>query len=121
VVHAVGTGAHGHLEVTSPDVSRCSPRPASAPRCSSASPWWPARADTARDPRGLAPRVHAEDGTGDLVGNTTPIFFPRDGIKFPGRHPLAAVRSVHHAWARDPCTNHPHCGGRAPSGAPGPQ
>lgn len=39
--------------------------------------------DTARDPRGFALRFYTEEGNYDLVGNNTPIFFIRDGIKFP--------------------------------------
>ena len=37
-------------------------------------------ADTVRDPRGFAVKFYTEDGTWDLVGNNTPIFFIRDPI-----------------------------------------
>jgi catalase len=37
-------------------------------------------ADTARDPRGFAVKFYTEDGTWDIVGNNTPIFFIRDPI-----------------------------------------
>ncbi len=35
------------------------------------------------DPRGFAIKFYTEDGNWDLVGNNTPVFFIRDGIKFP--------------------------------------
>jgi catalase len=53
-------------------------------------------ADTARDPRGFALKVYSEDGNWDLVGNNTPIFFIRDGIKFP---------DFIHSQKPDPFTN----------------
>ncbi len=40
-------------------------------------------ADTARDPRGFAIKFYTDEGNYDLVGNNTPVFFIRDGIKFP--------------------------------------
>jgi catalase len=39
-------------------------------------------ADTARDPRGFALKFYTEEGNWDLVGNNTPVFFIRDGLKF---------------------------------------
>jgi catalase len=39
--------------------------------------------DTWRDPRGFALKFYTEEGNYDLVGNNTPVFFIRDGIKFP--------------------------------------
>ncbi len=53
-------------------------------------------ADTARDPRGFAVRFYTEDGNWDLVGNNTPTFFLKDGIKFP---------DFIHTQKRDPQTN----------------
>lgn len=53
-------------------------------------------ADSARDPRGFAIKFYTEDGNYDLVGNNTPIFFIRDGIKFP---------DFIHTQKRDPKTN----------------
>ncbi len=53
-------------------------------------------ADTARDPRGFALRFYTEDGNWDLVGNNTPTFFLKDGIKFP---------DFIHTQKRDPQTN----------------
>ncbi|MCW2691979.1 MAG: catalase [Mycobacterium sp.] len=40
-------------------------------------------ADTVRDIRGFATKFYTAEGTMDLVGNNTPIFFIQDGIKFP--------------------------------------
>jgi catalase len=53
-------------------------------------------ADTERDPRGFAMRFYTEDGNWDLVGNNTPMFFIKDGIKFP---------DFIHTQKRDPQTN----------------
>jgi catalase len=91
VVHAVGTGAYGYLEVTSPDVAKWTAMKAfdtvgkrtdmfirfSTVAASRGGP------DVARDPRGFAMKFYTEDGNWDLVGNNTPVFFIRDGIKFP--------------------------------------
>ena len=106
VVHAKGAGAYGYLIVTA-DVTR----------------WTKARlfseigkktevflrfstvagekgsADTARDPRGFAIKLYTEDGNYDIVGNNTPIFFIRDGLKFP---------DFIHTQKRDPRTNYKH-------------
>ncbi len=38
--------------------------------------------DFARDPRGFAVKFYTEEGNWDMVGNNTPVFFLRDGIKF---------------------------------------
>jgi catalase len=91
VVHAVGSAAYGHFEVTNPDVSqwtkmkvfsKVGKRTPVFLRFSTvaASKGGP---DTARDPRGFAVKFYTEDGNWDLVGNNTPVFFLRDGIKFP--------------------------------------
>lgn len=53
-------------------------------------------ADTARDPRGFAVKFYTEDGNWDLVGNNTPTFFLRDGLKFP---------DFIHSQKYDPFTN----------------
>lgn len=39
--------------------------------------------DTWRDVHGFALRFYTEDGNYDIVGNNTPTFFLRDGMKFP--------------------------------------
>jgi catalase len=40
-------------------------------------------ADTVRDVRGFATKFYTDEGIFDLVGNNMPVFFIRDGIKFP--------------------------------------
>ncbi|XP_058098536.1 catalase isozyme 1-like [Magnolia sinica] len=39
--------------------------------------------ETIRDPRGFAIKFYTREGNWDLVGNNFPIFFIRDGMKFP--------------------------------------
>jgi catalase len=104
VVHAVGTGAYGYLEVTSPDVPKWTKMKVferagkktdmfirfSTVASSRGGP------DVARDPRGFAMKYYTEDGNWDLVGNNTPVFFIRDGIKFP---------DFIHSQKQDPHTN----------------
>ncbi|MDR1563689.1 MAG: catalase [Oscillospiraceae bacterium] len=53
-------------------------------------------ADAERDIRGFAMKYYTEDGNWDLVGNNTPVFFLRDGLRFP---------DLNHAIKRDPKTN----------------
>jgi catalase len=103
IVHARGSGAHGHFEVTA-DVSK----------------WTRARflsevgkttevfvrfstvagsrgaPEAVRDPRGFAVKFYTEDGNYDLTGNDTPIFFIRDPLKFP---------DFIHSQKPDPYTN----------------
>ncbi len=104
VVHAVGTGAHGYLEVTSPNVARWTKMKVFE-RVGKRTPLFvrfstvagsKGAADTARDPRGFAVKFYTEDGNWDLVGNNTPVFFIRDGIKFP---------DFIHSQKYDPFTN----------------
>jgi catalase len=104
VVHAVGSGAYGYLEVTNPDVSKWTKMRIfeklgkktdmfarfSVVANSRGGP------DLARDPRGFAMKFYTEDGNWDLVGNNTPVFFLRDGIKFP---------DFIHSQKQDPFTN----------------
>lgn len=104
VVHAVGTGAYGYLEVTNPDLPRWTKMKlfqqagARTPLFLRFSTVAGSRgaADAARDPRGFAVKFYTEDGNWDLVGNNTPIFFLRDGIKFP---------DFIHSQKYDPFTN----------------
>jgi catalase len=89
VVHARGAGAHGVFEsygtaaqitaagflqpgVMTPVFTRFSTVLGSR-----------GSADTVRDVRGFAVKFYTEDGNFDLVGNNIPVFFIRDGIKFP--------------------------------------
>ncbi len=104
VVHAVGTAAYGYVEATSAEVTRWTKmkifaevgkRTPAFLRFSTVAGSRGA-ADTARDPRGFALKVYSEDGNWDLVGNNTPVFFLRDGIKFP---------DFIHSQKYDPFTN----------------
>jgi catalase len=104
VIHAVGTGAHGYLEVTRGDLgqwtrmrifSTVGRRTPAYARFSTLAGSRGAP-DTARDPRGFALKFYTEEGNWDLVGNNTPIFFIRDGIKFP---------DFIHSQKYDPFTN----------------
>jgi catalase len=104
VVHAVGTGAYGHFEVTSAEVTKWTKmkvfsgvgkRTEVFVRFSTVAGSKGA-ADTARDPRGFAVKFYTEDGNWDLTGNNTPTFFLRDGIKFP---------DFIHSQKYDPFTN----------------
>lgn len=54
--------------------------------------------DYARDPRGFSVKFYTEQGNWDMVGNNTPVFFLRDGIKFP---------DFIHSQKKDPATNLP--------------
>jgi catalase len=104
IVHAVGTGAYGYLEVINPDVPRWTKMRVFA-KPGKRTPLFVrfstvagsrGAADTARDPRGFALKFYTEDGNWDLVGNNTPVFFIRDGIKFP---------DFIHSQKPDPFTN----------------
>ena len=104
VVHAVGSGAHGHFTVTSPAAARYTrmrmmssvgKRTAVFARFSTVAGSKGAP-DSVRDPRGFALKFYTEDGNWDLAGNNTPIFFLRDPIKFP---------DFIHSQKYDPYTN----------------
>ncbi len=61
-------------------------------------------ADTERDVRGFSLKFYTEEGNWDVVGNNTPVFFLRDGYKFPDfihtqkRHPKTNLRSPEAMW-----------------------
>ncbi|RFA16215.1 catalase [Subtercola boreus] len=89
IVHAKGGGAFGTLEITDdvsaytraalfqPDTTTEALARFSTVAGEQGSP------DTWRDPRGFALKFYTTEGNYDLVGNNTPVFFIRDGIKFP--------------------------------------
>jgi catalase len=89
VVHAKGGGAFGKF-TTSEDVSKYTKAAFLQPgvetemliRFSSVA-GESGSPDTWRDPRGFAVKFYTSEGNYDLVGNNTPVFFIRDGIKFP--------------------------------------
>ncbi|MDR3363579.1 MAG: catalase [Clostridiales Family XIII bacterium] len=61
-------------------------------------------ADAERDIRGVAFKFYTEEGNWDLVGNNTPVFFLRDGLRFPDlnhvvkRHPKTNMHSAQNNW-----------------------
>jgi catalase len=103
VVHAKGAGAFGHLKITA-DVakwtkaklfSKVGKTTEMLARFSTVA-GEKGSADSERDPRGFALKFYSEDGNYDIVGNNTPVFFVRDGLKFP---------DFIHSQKRDPRTN----------------
>jgi catalase len=86
--HAKGSGAFGHFEVTG-DVSRYTSAAVFQPgvRTETLTRFSTVAGergspDTWRDPRGFALRFYTAEGNLDIVGNNTPVFFIRDGLKF---------------------------------------
>jgi len=104
VVHAAGSGAYGFFETCSDSISRFTKmrvfqkRGARTPVFVRFSTLAGSRgaADTVRDPRGFAVKFYTEEGNWDLVGSSSPVFFLRDGIKFP---------DFIHSQKPDPFTN----------------
>ncbi|WP_309135500.1 catalase [Cellulomonas sp.] len=89
VVHAKGGGAFGTFTVTN-DVSAYTRAAVFQPGAAtemlarfSSVAGENGSPDTWRDPRGFALKFYTSEGNYDLVGNNTPVFFLRDGIKFP--------------------------------------
>lgn len=90
VVHARGSGAHGHFELYEPlgkytkakflnDTSKKTPvfvrfSTVVGSRGST---------DLARDVRGFSTKFYTEEGNYDLVANNIPVFFIQDATKFP--------------------------------------
>ena len=88
VVHAKGGGAFGTF-VTTQDVSRYTRAALFQPGVEtpmlarfSTVAGEQGSPDSWRDPRGFALKFYTTEGNYDLVGNNTPVFFIRDGIKF---------------------------------------
>ncbi|NLA37226.1 MAG: catalase, partial [Actinobacteria bacterium] len=103
VVHARGSGAYGTFEVTADVSDKTKAKFLAAvgkktevfARFSTVAGGRGAP-EAVRDPRGFALKFYTEDGNYDLVGNTTPIFFIKDPIKFP---------DFIHSQKPDPFTN----------------
>jgi catalase len=103
VVHAKGSGAYGSFTVTH-DISKYTKAKLFSEVGKQTETFLrfstvggeKGSADTERDPRGFALRFYTEEGNWDLVGNNTPTFFLKDGIKFP---------DFIHTQKRDPQTN----------------
>ena len=110
VVHAKGAGAFGELTVTE-DVSKYTKAAVFQPN--TVTPML-ARFSTVageqgspdgwRDVRGFSLKFYTEEGNLDIVGNNTPVFFIRDGIKFPDfihsqkRLPDTGLRDANMQW-----------------------
>ena len=111
VVHAKGGGAFGELTVTE-DVSKYTKAALFQPgvvtpmlaRFSTVA-GEQGSPDGWRDVRGFSLRFYTEEGNYDIVGNNTPVFFIRDGIKFPDfihsqkRLPDSGLRDANMQWS----------------------
>ena len=111
VVHAKGSGAYGTFTVTH-DISKYTKAKLFAAVGKQTETFLrfstvggeKGSADTERDPRGFAVRFYTEEGNWDLVGNNTPTFFLKDGIKFPDfihtqkRNPQTNLKSAQMMW-----------------------
>jgi catalase len=110
IVHAKGGGAFGEFVVTE-DVSRFTKAAVFQPgaktetlqRFSSVA-GEQGSPDTWRDVRGFSVKFYTTEGNYDIVGNNTPVFFIRDGIKFPDfihsqkRLPGSGLRDADMQW-----------------------
>ncbi|MFO7664388.1 MAG: catalase [Chloroflexota bacterium] len=90
VVHARGSGAHGHFQVYEPLDEYTKAKFLQDPSVKtpvfvrfSTVVGFRGSADTVRDVRGFATKFYTEEGNFDLVGNNMPVFFIQDAIKFP--------------------------------------
>ena len=86
--HAKGFGAFGYFQVTG-DVSAYTKPAVFQPGAKtdtlirfSTVAGERGTPDTWRDPRGFALKFYTSEGNLDIVGNNTPVFFIRDGMKF---------------------------------------
>ncbi|WP_417258868.1 catalase [Celeribacter sp.] len=122
VVHAKGWGAQGTFTVTH-DISQytCADIFSKVGNtCDILSRWSTVAgelgaADAERDVRGFSVKFYTDEGNWDVVGNNTPVFFIRDGFKFPDfirtqkRHPKTNLRSpeaMFDFWAAHPESVH---------------
>lgn len=110
IVHAKGGGAFGEFVVTG-DVSQYTraavfqpgTRTETVQRFSSVA-GEQGSPDTWRDVRGFSVKFYTTEGNYDIVGNNTPVFFIRDGIKFPDfihsqkRLPGSGLRDADMQW-----------------------
>lgn len=111
VVHAKGAGAFGYFEVThdvtqytcADFLSEVGKKTEMLARFSTVG-GEKGSADTLRDPRGFALKFYTNQGNYDMVGNNTPTFFIRDGIKFPDfihtqkRNPISNLKDATMFW-----------------------
>lgn len=107
VVHAKGAGAFGYFEccrcmsnyTTANFLQKPGQRVKAAVRFSTVI-GSKGSADTARDPRGFAVKLYTNCGNYDIVGNHIPVFFIRDGIRFPDL--IHSLKPAPHTNVRDP-------------------
>ncbi len=90
IVHARGSGVHGHFQLT-----RSLSRHTTARVLTEVGKRTPVfcrfstvaggagSVDTPRDVRGFAVKFYTQEGNWDLVGNNIPVFFIQDAMKFP--------------------------------------
>ncbi|TFB48737.1 catalase [Cryobacterium tagatosivorans] len=110
IVHAKGGGAHGQFVVTN-DVSQYTRAAVFQPGATtdtlqrfSSVAGEQGSPDTWRDVRGFSVKFYTSEGNYDIVGNNTPVFFIRDGIKFPDfihsqkRLPGSGLRDATMQW-----------------------
>jgi catalase len=90
IVHARGSAAHGHFELTKSLASYTTAKILTEvgvktpvfTRFSTVA-GGAGSVDTPRDVRGFAVKFYTKEGNWDLVGNNIPVFFIQDAIKFP--------------------------------------
>jgi catalase len=110
IVHAKGGGAHGTFNVTG-DVSAYTRAAVFQPGATtevlqrfSSVAGEQGSPDTWRDVRGFSLKFYTTEGNYDIVGNNTPVFFIRDGMKFPDfihsqkRLPGSGLRDATMQW-----------------------
>jgi len=90
IVHARGTGAHGHFELTDSLQEFTTARVLTELGVStpvftrfSTVAGGSGSVDTPRDVRGFAVKFYTTEGNWDLVGINVPVFFIQDAMKFP--------------------------------------
>ncbi|MBF0364094.1 MAG: catalase [Oligoflexia bacterium] len=90
VVHARGSGAHGHFQVYKSLSHYTKARFLNDPTLKtpvfvrfSTVAGSRGSSDLARDVRGFAVKFYTDEGNFDLVGNNMPVFFIQDAMKFP--------------------------------------
>lgn len=90
IVHARGSGAHGHFELyenmgaytKAKFLNNTKTKTPVFVRFSTVA-GEKGSTDLARDVRGFAVKFYTEEGNYDLVGNNIPVFFIQDAMKFP--------------------------------------
>ncbi|MEO5881681.1 MAG: catalase [Caldimonas sp.] len=90
IVHARGSAAHGHFELTASLAdyttakifTEVGERTPLFTRFSTVA-GGAGSVDTPRDVRGFAVKLYTKEGNFDIVGNNIPVFFIQDAIKFP--------------------------------------